>query len=452
MMNDKIYLESLGCTKNLIDAEMMLGLLKEYGFEIANHISEATIAVINTCGFIESAKEESISHILAAARYKDSTLKKLIVTGCLSERYHQELMDEMPEIDGLIGTGRFEEIAEVVEGVMKEIKELRIGKTDQPYHENLVRLRTSPGYMAYVKIAEGCDHRCTYCIIPTLRGPLRSREMQAIIRETQLLAEEGVKELILIAQDTTSYGVDLHGHPMLPELLTKLEKIDGIEWIRLMYCYPERVTPQLVQVMKNSSKICGYMDLPIQHSEDRILRRMHRHTTRGKLLSTIKMMREAMPNIKLRTTLIVGFPGETQEEFQALKAFVEEVKFDKLGVFTYSQEENTPAAKLKDQVDENIKEARQEEIMKVQQKISSQIQRARIGNEETVLVEELLEDEGEFYQYAGRTEGDAPEIDGLVYIHSKKKLTTGQLVNVKITDALEYDLMGVIADEIESGE
>ncbi len=451
-MKNKIYMESLGCTKNLIDAEMMLGLLREYGFEIADEISEATIAVINTCGFIESAKEESISHILAAARYKKSTLKKLIVTGCLSERYHQELMNEMPEIDGLIGTGRFEEISDVVENVMKEVKELRIGQIDHPYHENVARLRTSPGYMAYVKIAEGCDHRCTYCIIPTLRGPLRSREMPAIINEAQSLANEGVKEIILIAQDTTSYGVDLNNEPLLPELLTELEKIEGIQWIRLMYCYPERVSSQLVDVMKNSRKICAYMDLPIQHSEDRILKRMKRHTTRKKLLATIKMLRDNIPSVKLRTTLIVGFPGETPEEFEALKSFVQEVKFDKLGVFTYSQEENTPAATLKDQVDEETKVARQEEIMKVQQAISQHIQRARIGGVETVLVEELLDDEGDQYQYAGRTSGDAPEIDGLVYIHSENKLTAGQFVEVKITDALEYDLMGVIAGEAESGK
>lgn len=452
MMNNKIYMESLGCTKNLIDAEMMLGLLKEYGFEIAEDISNATIAVINTCGFIESAKEESISHILAAARYKESTLKKLIVTGCLSERYHQELMNEMPEIDGLIGTGRFEEIADVVENVMKEIKELRIGQTDHLYHENVTRFRTSPGYMAYLKIAEGCDHHCTYCIIPTLRGPLRSREMSAIIKEAKQLAEEGVIELILIAQDTTSYGVDFGSEPLLPALLTELEKIEGIEWIRLMYCYPERVTTELVEVMKNSRKICAYMDLPIQHSEDRILKRMKRHTTKEKLLATIKMLRNTIPNIKLRTTLIVGFPGETHEEFEALNAFVQEVKFDKLGVFAYSQEENTPAAKLKDQIDEETKNDRQEKIMKTQQAISSQIQRAMIGNIETVLVEELLDDEEGVYQYAGRTSGDAPEIDGLVYIHSKNKLSVGQFVKVNITDALEYDLMGVIAGEDEPGQ
>ncbi len=452
MMKNKIYMESLGCTKNLIDAEMMLGLLKEYGFEIADNISEATIAVINTCGFIESAKEESISHILAAARYKESTLKKLIVTGCLSERYHQELMNEMPEIDGILGTGRFEEIADVVENVMKEIKEIRIGQIDHPYHENVVRLRTSPEYMAYIKIAEGCDHRCTYCIIPSLRGPLRSREMTAIIKEAQSLAEEGVKEIILIAQDTTSYGVDLNNEPLLPELLTELEKIEGIRWIRLMYCYPERVSLRLVQVMKESRKICAYMDLPIQHSEDIVLKRMNRHTTREKLVATIKMLRENIPNIKLRTTLIVGFPGETPEEFEALKSFVQEVKFDKLGVFTYSQEEDTPAANLNKQIDDETKKARQEEIMKVQQDISMQIQRSRIGDVETVLVEEMLDEEGGNYQYAGRTSGDAPEIDGVVYIHSKSKLTIGQFVEVKITDALEYDLMGVIAGEAESGK
>lgn len=446
-MCDKIYLESLGCTKNLIDAEMMLGLLQEYGFEIAVNIEEATIAVINTCGFIESAKEESIAHILAAARHKQTTLKKLVVTGCLSERYHRELLEEMPEIDGLVGTGRFEEIADVVKGVMNEIRELRIGQTDHPYHETLKRVRTSPGYMAYVKIAEGCDHHCTYCIIPTLRGPLRSRKLEAITNEAKALAREGVKELILIAQDTTSYGLDLEGKLLLPQLLTELEKIDGIHWIRLMYCYPERVTPELIRVIKNSSKICAYMDLPIQHSENRVLKRMKRHTTRGKLLSTIQQLREAIPGIKLRTTLIVGFPGETEEEFQGLKSFVEEVKFDKLGVFTYSQEENTPAARLEDQLDEETKTARQVEIMQVQQRVSAQLQRLRIGTQEEVLVEELLSEEPDGYQYAGRTSGDAPEIDGLVYIRSKEMLPLGEFVQLTITDAMEYDLVGVIAGE-----
>ncbi|MDW7672017.1 MAG: 30S ribosomal protein S12 methylthiotransferase RimO [Bacillota bacterium] len=451
-MQNKIYLESLGCTKNLIDAEMMLGLLQQYGYEITPDIEKATIAVINTCGFIESAKEESIDRILAAARHKKANLKKLVVTGCLSERYHQELLDEMPEIDGLVGTGRFEEIADVVAGVMKEIRELRIGQVDHEYHENLKRVRTSPSHMAYIKIAEGCDHHCTYCIIPALRGPLRSRRLESIVDEASSLAAEGVKELILIAQDTTSYGVDFQGSPMLSELLEALENIDGIRWIRLMYCYPERITPELLQVMKRSQKICAYLDLPIQHSEDQILKWMKRHTTREKLTRTIKSIRNTIPDIKLRTTLIVGFPGETEADFEALKDFVQEIRFDKLGVFIYSQEENTPAARLKDQISQEIKEARQVEIMQLQQEISRDIQRSRIGRIEEVLVEEFLDETNSIYEYAGRTAGDAPEIDGVVYLQSLRELEPGEFVAVQITDALEYDLMGVMADEAESRE
>ncbi len=449
MKKDKLYLESLGCTKNLIDAEMMLGLLKNYGYDITDDIGAATIAVINTCGFIESAKEESIERILAVAKYKQSTLKKLVVTGCLSERYHSDLMNEMPEIDGLIGTGRFEEIVDVVEGVMKEIKEMRIGQTDNPYHENLKRVRTSPEHMAYIKIAEGCDHHCTYCIIPTLRGPLRSREMSAIVHEVQQLALEGVKELILIAQDTTSYGLDLEGKLMLPTLLKSLEIIEGIEWIRIMYCYPERVTTELIEVMKHSKKICPYMDLPIQHCEDRILKQMNRHMTKEKLIKTIYSLRESIPHIQLRTTLIVGFPGETESEFIALKDFVTQMKFDKLGVFTYSQEENTPAAQLPDQLKEEVKLARQSELMALQQEISKELQRLRIGKQETVLVEEQLEEYDGLYHYSGRTAGDAPEIDGLVYFNASQSLEIGDFMTVCITDALEYDLLGVMVDEIE---
>jgi len=445
-------MESLGCTKNLIDAEMMLGLLQDYGYSVTERVEEATIAVINTCGFIESAKEESIGRILAVARHKETTLSKLIVTGCLSERYHQELLNEMPEIDGMVGTGRFEEIAQVVESVLKEQRELRVGQVDSAYQENLRRVRTSSQHMAYIKIAEGCNHHCTYCIIPKLRGPLRSRRMEAVVQEAAALATEGVKELILIAQDTTSYGVDLYHEPSLAQLLVMLEGIEGIEWIRIMYCYPERINHSLLETMQKSRKICTYLDLPIQHSEDRILKLMNRHTTREKLTETITMIREKVPGVILRTTLIVGFPGETEADFIALKSFVEEMAFDKLGVFTYSQEEDTPAAGMKDQIDEETKKRRQQEIMELQQRISQRLQRNKIGSLVTVLVEEDLDSEIGAYQYAGRTMGDAPEIDGLVYFDAPHKLLAGTFVRVKITDALEYDLMGVMTDEAEPGQ
>ncbi|SMP47804.1 30S ribosomal protein S12 methylthiotransferase RimO [Anoxynatronum buryatiense] len=452
MNTNKIYLESLGCTKNLIDAEMMLGLLQDYGYNVTDRIEEATIAVINTCGFIESAKEESISRILAAARHKQTTLSKLIVTGCLSERYHQELLNEMPEIDGMVGTGRFEEIAQVVENVMKEQRELRIGQIDQPYQEKLRRVRTSANHLAYLKIAEGCNHHCTYCIIPKLRGPLRSRRIEAVIQEASDLAAEGVKELILIAQDTTSYGIDLYHQPSLTRLLEELERIKGIRWIRIMYCYPERIDMKLLDTIHKSQKICAYLDIPIQHSEDRILKRMNRQTTRKKLIHTISMIREKIPGIVLRTTLIVGFPGETEEEFVSLKSFVEEMAFDKLGVFTYSQEEDTPAATMQEQVDEDTKKRRQQEIMQLQQSVSRRIQRNKIGSRLSVFVEEKLDSSDSNYHYAGRTTGDAPEIDGLVYFDAPHELETGTFVPVVITDALEYDLMGVMIDEAEPGK
>jgi ribosomal protein S12 methylthiotransferase len=451
MMN-KIYMESLGCSKNLIDAEIMLGLLKTYGYQITEQIEEATIAVINTCGFIESAKEESIERILAAAGHKKASLKKLVVTGCLSERYHQELLDEMPEIDGMLGTGRLEEIADVLENVMKEQRELRVGQIDHPYNEKLKRVRTSASHMAYVKISDGCNHYCAYCIIPKLRGPYRSRKIESIVSEVKTLADEGVKEIILIAQDTTSYGVDRAGCYELPELLRELEKIDGIHWVRLMYCYPERMTRELLTVMQQSSKICAYLDLPIQHSEDRILKRMNRKTTHADIVSVIDLARNMIPGIILRTTLIVGFPGETEAEFEALKSFVKQMQFDKLGVFTYSQEEDTPAALFEDQIPQDVKERRQQELMQVQQTVSKMLQRAKIGSVMDVLVEELLDQTGDTFQYAARTRGDAPEIDGLVYVASNRVLQTGAFAKVLITDAMEYDLMGVMADETESRE
>ena len=447
-----VYVETLGCSKNTIDAEMMMGLLKHNQYSITDDIEKADIAIVNTCGFVVSAKEESIQRILTIAAHKKKQLKKLIVSGCLSERYHDELLEEIPEVDGFIGTGRFTEVVQVLEKVMKNSREISVGKLDASYPEELQRVRTTPKHMAYVKIAEGCDHRCTYCVIPSIRGPFRSRKPDAVLREIKSLAKEGVQEIILVAQDTTAYGMDLNKTVSLPLLLDQIEAIDEIRWVRLMYCYPERVTENLLDRMRNSTKICAYLDLPIQHSEDKILMRMNRKTTKAQLLSKIASIREAVPGIAIRTSIIVGFPGESDEDFHGLKEFVEEVKFDKLGVFSYSQEEDTPAALLPNQIDEDIKEKRLQELMQLQQEVSKRVLRRKIGCVCEVIIEECLLNEPQNHQYIGRTEQDAPEIDGVVYIHSNAELKVGSFVSVMITDAMEYDLIGVNTDETEFGK
>ncbi len=446
-MSKRIYFESLGCSKNQIDAEVMMGLLQKNNYTITNEIELAEIAVVNTCGFIDSAKEESIQHILATARYKENQLKKLIVTGCLAERYKNDLMDEMPEIDALLGTGRYEEIVELIEETTQEVKTVRTGNINQAYNESVGRYRTTPDYMAYVKIADGCDNHCTYCIIPQLRGSYRSREIEAILREVRELTASGVKEVVLIAQDTTAYGIDLYQEFKLPTLLKEMEEIEELRWIRLLYCYPERITDELIGVMKTSKKICRYLDIPIQHSEDSILKKMNRSARNDTILQLVEKLRREIPNIVLRTTLIVGFPGETEEDFQGLKNFVQEMQFDKLGVFEYSQEEGTPAAEMENQIEASVKKSRKESVMQLQQRISAEIQQKHIGSIKHVLVEERLSESENFHEYAGRTEQDAPEIDGAVYFTSKNLIAPGEILPVKITGALEYDLMGEAINE-----
>lgn len=441
-MMKRIYFESLGCSKNLIDAEIMMELLRKNNYIITNEIDLADIAVVNTCGFIDSAKEESIQHILATAKHKENQLKKLIVTGCLAERYKSELLDEMPEIDALLGTGRYEEIVDLVEESIQEIKTIRTGNINHEYNESTGRFLTTPSYMAYVKIADGCNNHCTYCIIPKLRGAYRSREIEGVLREVRELVASGVKEVVLIAQDTTAYGHDRYQKYMLPALLEEMEKIKELRWIRLLYCYPERITNELIQVMKKSKKICPYLDIPIQHSEDAILKRMNRSARKDMLFQLLERLRTEIPNIVLRTTLIVGFPGETEEDFQNLKSFIKKMKFDKLGVFEYSQEEGTVAADMEDQIDDAIKKSRKEAIMELQQHISENLQLNHVGSIKQVLLEELLSETDMGYEYLGRTEQDAPEIDGVVYVTSKTMLSPGEIISVKITGALEYDLMG----------
>lgn len=443
-MNNKVFLSSLGCSKNLVDAEIMMGILKERGYEQTPNLEDASIAIVNTCGFIESAKEESINEILEIAQAKqEAQLKYLIVTGCLSQRYSADLKKEMPEVDAFLGTSTFESIFEIIGDVSEGKKmEYILDPNEKKYPENLPRLTSTPKYMAYLKIAEGCDNHCTYCIIPKLRGKYVSRDMEDIVKEAKELADAGVKELIVIAQDTTKYGIDLYGKKMLAKLLEELCKIENVSWVRFLYAYPEDVERELLEVVANNPKICPYFDIPIQHCNSRILKLMNRKVTKEELLEKINMIREVVPHAILRTSLITGFPTETDEEFEEMIEFVKEVKFDRLGVFTYSREEDTPAAKLEGQIDEEVKEDRKGRIMETQMQVSLNRNLSKVGTIVEVLVEE---EEDEFY--VGRTKEDVPEIDGVVFIKKDVSLTMGDIVKVEVTEALEYDLMGVVKDE-----
>ena len=440
----KIALESLGCSKNLVDAEIMMGILNKKGYKLVGDFEEADIILVNTCGFIESAKQESIQTILELAQLKETAnLKLLIVTGCLAQRYAEELKIEIPEIDAIVGTGSYQQIDEIIANLEKENHIVSLNDIDFAYNEDLPRYVSTPDYMAYLKIGEGCDNKCTYCIIPKLRGKYRSRKMEDIIAEAKKLAERGVKELVVIAQDTTKYGLDLYGEEKLANLLEELAQIEGFKWIRVMYSYPESITEELVKVIKKYDNICNYFDMPIQHASNRVLKLMNRKTTKEDILSKINMIRSNIPDATLRTSIIVGFPGETEEDFNELAEFIKEAQFDKLGVFTYSREEDTPADKLPNHLEEEVKVERQEALMMIQQGISEEKNNNKIGNKYEVLVEEQIEDN----VYVGRTIYDAEEIDAIVYVKSIRNLQVGEFVNVVITDALEYDLMGVIEDE-----
>jgi len=440
-MSLNVYIETLGCSKNQVDSEIMLGILKDYGYKLTNDKWIAEVIIINTCGFIESAKEESINTILELSEFKNKgNCKLLIVTGCLSERYSKQLSNELPEVDIFLGTSNFIEIAKVIEEA-KEKNEPIIKKSKEKVDYNSQRILTTPNYTAYIKIAEGCDNFCTYCIIPKLRGKYTSRKKEDIIKEAHVLASQGVKELIVIAQDTTRYGIDIYNTYELSNLLISLSNIDGIEWIRLQYLYPDIFNDELIEVIANNKKICDYIDIPIQHCNNNILKRMNRNTTKEQILSLINKLRNKIPGVALRTSLIVGFPGESEEQFNELCDFVKLVEFDRLGVFTYSQEEDTPAAKFKNQVSSDIKLERQSKIMEIQKNISSKKNIDKIGNIYDILIEEKIEDEN---IYIGRTQYDSPEVDGVVYINSVKNLEIGKFVKTKITDALEYDLIGEI--------
>ncbi|MBC8632210.1 30S ribosomal protein S12 methylthiotransferase RimO [[Eubacterium] tenue] len=441
----KIALESLGCSKNLVDAEIMMGILNRKGYKLVGDFEEADIILVNTCGFIESAKQESIDTILDLAQLKETgNLKLLIVTGCLAQRYSNELQAEIPEIDAIVGTGSYQQIDEIIAGLEKENNIISLNDIEFAYNEDLPRYVTTPDYMAYLKIGEGCDNHCTYCIIPKLRGKYRSRKMEDIIREAKELASNGVKELVVIAQDTTKYGIDLYGEVKLPQLLEELAKIEGIKWIRIMYSYPESITEELVKVIKKYDNICNYFDMPIQHASNKVLKLMNRHTTKEDIKSKVDMIRSYIPDATLRTTIIVGFPGETEEDFNELVQFTKDVEFDRLGAFTYSREEDTAADKLPNHIEEDIKLKRRDKLMLVQQEISQRLNAKKINNEYEVLIEEQIEDK----VYVGRTQGDAEEIDSIVYVKSENQLEPGDFVKVKINNALEYDLMGDVVNEL----
>lgn len=437
---------SLGCDKNLVDTEVMLGILAAKGHRMTDDEAQADIIVVNTCCFIHDAKEESIQNILEMAELKkNGKLKALIVAGCLAQRYQAEILEEIPEVDAVLGTTSYEEIAEVIEGILSdspmERGDAKLTMKDIDYlpEVHTQRLVTTGGHFAYLKIAEGCDKHCTYCIIPKIRGNFRSVPMERLIEEASRLAEEGVKELILVAQETTLYGVDIYGEKKLPELLRRLCGVSGLRWIRILYCYPEEITGELIQVIKEEPKICHYLDLPIQHASDEILKRMGRRTSKQQLKDIVGRLRQEIPDITLRTTLITGFPGETEEQHEELMEFVDELEFNRLGVFTYSPEDDTPAAQMPGQIPEEIKEERQSELMELQQDIVFEQAEEMIGRELLVMVEGKVADEN---VYVGRTYRDAPNVDGLIFVNTDVELVSGDFAKVRVTGAAEYDLIG----------
>ncbi len=436
----KILFISLGCDKNLVDTEVMLGLLASRGYEMTDDETQADVIVINTCCFIHDAKEESIQNILEMAEYKkEGKIKALIVTGCLAQRYRQEIIDEIPEVDEVLGTTAYDKILDAVDAALAGEHSVMLSDLDSLPLPDTKRLVTTGGHFAYLKIAEGCDKHCTYCIIPKIRGNFRSVPMEHLLKEAQELADQGVKELILVAQETTLYGKDLYGEKSLHVLLKNLCKISGIRWIRILYCYPEEITDELIQVMKEEPKICHYLDLPIQHANDTILGRMGRRTSKQELIDIIGKLRSEIPDICLRTTLITGFPGETKEQHEELMEFVDEMEFDRLGVFTYSPEEDTPAAEMPDQIEEEVKLERQADLMELQQEIAFDNAQDMVGREVLVMIEGKVADEN---AYVGRTYRDAPNVDGLIFINTDEELLSGDFARVKVTGAVDYDLIG----------
>ena len=440
MKNKKILFISLGCDKNLVDSEVMLGILADRGFEMTDTEDDADIIIINTCCFINDAKEESVNTILEMAEYKkNGPCRALIVTGCLAQRYKQEIVDEIPEVDAVIGTSKYDEIFDAVEQALKGSHFLDVDDLERLPSVPGKRILTTGGHYAHLKIAEGCDKHCTYCIIPKIRGNYRSVPMEQLLSEAAFLAGHGVKELILVAQETTLYGMDLYGKKSLHILLQELAKIKGIRWIRILYCYPEEIYPELIETIKTEKKVCHYLDMPIQHASDAILKRMGRRTTKEQLKETVALLRKEIPDIVLRTTLIAGFPGETQEQHEELMEFVDEMEFERLGVFAYSPEENTPAALMPDQIPEEIKEDRRDTILELQQEIAFDKAADMVGRTLYAMIEGKVADEP---AYVARTYADSPDIDGYVFVNTGEMLMSGDFVKVKITGSAEYDLIG----------
>lgn len=440
-MSEKVKVVTLGCEKNLVDSEIMGGLINERGFSLVDQAEEATVIIVNTCGFIDAAKEESINTILDMVELKQTAhLKALIVSGCLTQRYKEELMKELPEIDGIVGTGDFHKINDIIDQALNGKKPILVGNPVFNYEVALPRRITTPRYTAYVKIAEGCDNNCTFCSIPIMRGKFRSRSMESILAEVRQLSEQGVKEISLIAQDSTNYGIDLYDSYVLPELLNKVSAIEGIEWVRLHYAYPGFFTDELIETIATNPKICKYIDLPLQHSEDSVLKRMRRPGRQKDARELIRKIRSRIPDAALRTSIIVGFPGETEEDFQSLVDFVKEINFDRLGVFTYSREQDTPASRLPDQIPDDVKEYRANVLMEVQRQISHERNGKRIGMEIPVLIERY---DGRNDVFIGRSQFDAPEIDGEVFV-SAKRLEIGRIARVRITHSFEFDLSGEV--------
>ena len=432
---------SLGCAKNLVDTEVMLGIMREHGIDITNEPAEADILIVNTCAFIQSAKEESVTTVLGMADYKETgRCRSLIVAGCLGQRYGQQLLDELPEADAIIGTGAWGRIMEVIQETLKGRRLLIVGKDETIYDAKTPRLRTTPNYTAYVKIAEGCDHRCAFCAIPLIRGSFRSRVMEDILTEAQDLAESGVREIVLIAQDSANYGLDRYKKPMLSELLRALAKVEKLSWIRVLYSYPKYFTDELIDVFATEPKVVKYVDLPLQHAHDAILRSMNRPDTRDSVETLIKKLRERIPGVGIRSTFIVGFPGETDTHYQTLRAFVEKQRFDKVGIFTYSEEEDTPAAKLPQKVPEDIMQERYHDLMSLQSKISEEINISLENQEADVLVEGRdAEEQG---IAVGRSYREAPEVDGQVYIEGDMESRVGDIVRVRFLQGFTYDIVG----------
>ena len=439
-----IYFVSLGCDKNLVDSEMMITSLRKNGFVPTDDIEDADVIVVNTCCFIGDAKEESINTLIEMGGYKEGRCKLLVAAGCLAQRYHNEIKEDIPEVDLIVGTMGYEDLSEKInealggKGVLESLKDIDYLPTPLTDRDSM-----SGGYYAYLKIAEGCDKCCTYCVIPKVRGHYRSVPMDNLIAQAEHLVANGAKELILVAQETTLYGKDIYGEKSLPKLLEELSRIEELKWIRILYCYPEEITDELIAAIKNLPKVCHYLDMPIQHGSDDVLRRMGRWTNREQIEQTVSKLRKEIPDIALRTTLITGFPGETEEDFEQVKQFVKKMEFDRLGVFTYSREEDTPAAEMEDQIDEEIKEARRDEIMQIQQDIAFDKSNSRVGEIYEVMIEGRLPDEG---VYIARTYMDAPDVDGYVFIQSDYNLDSGDFVKVEITRSDEYDLLGEILD------